>query len=717
MLAFENIQQPKSPYSKKPVSYQRDMIAQTLQQIQEFSGSMLVASTGLGKTVVAVHVALHLKKEDLIDNVMVIGPKAVRSSWKREMREAGLPCDYFVRQTFDKEDATKDGNLDEFEDIKKNINRQRWLLIIDESHEFRNRLKQDLSNRKNKGEEKRSFVRLREFIEKGNLKVLLLTGSPYARDVDNINNQLYLLPHTAESKALLPDYFPDDKAWFINDTNEFIKIPVASQLTTPHVAKYYGKQDEEGTYISFEKNKQYIPEITLHCITFPLHLEKELTKAIMDGYFKLKSRNAMFRESFNRLVKIAWTSSPLALQGVLESIADTPGGKNSYKEDLQFIFPRVERQKIINPIIKKLQQMKGINDDIKLQPLLTILNKACNNSKKVVIFCERRATVVYLFKRLKKLLPSLKVTATVEYSESENKFELKETKEIEKMLEQFAPTSNNAVGKHQETYDVFISTDAYSAGVNMQDASIVVNYDIDWIPIGPIQRAGRILRLWHSPRTVEIYTFVPFLKDTTELQYELINIDKTWNNLMERHQESKKIIDLPVLTTADSQEIKVSEIASDVIVESGQIKLDALADLEISPIFQHTAQLQLNRDYAESLPDDLISAKTYQNSEPSIYLLLIYNEKYHGIIYNPITEDLREPSFVNILDWIACEETTETAEVDYDKVEELSHVCIQKWCNKHQFIADDVERICTLYLVPENQKENLEDLLKQVSLR
>lgn len=61
ILALEDLQPLKSNYKKQPVSYQKDMIAQTLRQIREKNGSMLVASTGLGKTVVATLVAIHLR--------------------------------------------------------------------------------------------------------------------------------------------------------------------------------------------------------------------------------------------------------------------------------------------------------------------------------------------------------------------------------------------------------------------------------------------------------------------------------------------------------------------------------------------------------------------------------------------------------------------------------------------------------------------------------
>ncbi len=164
MLAFENIQPPKTRYTKKPVSYQIDMIAQTLRQMRDFNGSMIVASTGLGKTVVAVHVAIHLKEEDLIDNVMIIGLKAVGSNWQKEMREAGIYCEFFVQKIFDKKSYKEARRLEVFEEILEEVEEQRWLLIIDESHEFRNRHQQNLFNMIKNPPERKAFTRLRKLV-------------------------------------------------------------------------------------------------------------------------------------------------------------------------------------------------------------------------------------------------------------------------------------------------------------------------------------------------------------------------------------------------------------------------------------------------------------------------------------------------------------------------------------------------------------------------
>jgi len=717
MLAFENLQPVKTRYKKDPVSYQVDMIAQTLRQIKESSGSMLVASTGLGKTVVAIHVALHLKNEDIIDNVMIVGPKSVRSNWQQEIMRAGLPYHYFVRQAFDKKSIKQDHSLEDFLNIQNSLEEQRWLLIIDESHEFRNRFKQDLFNMKKNPEQRLAFIRLREFCKKGkeNIKVLLLTGSPYARDIDNINNQLFLLPHTDESRVnqiLLPDYIDDARAWIVNNADEFIHLPVSSQLTTPHVAKYYGQQEGNNIYINFGENRRYIPKINLHTITFPLIFEAELTNAILGGCFDVNSSKPVFRELFKRMVKIAWASSPLSLQGVLERVSDTPGGNNAYDfKKLDFIWDREQRQSLLEPLIKKLKKLSQ-DYDVKLQALYSIIQKAQINSQKIIIFCERRATVVYLYQSLKKTLPTLKVTATIEDSNDSQKFEMKETKELEKLIKQFAPIGNDVMEESEITYDVFISTDAHGVGVNMQDASIVINYDIDWTPIGPTQRAGRILRFWHSPRTIEIYAFVPTLTSATNLQDVSIEIQKRWKNLMIRHQESKKIIDMPVLTVDETQELNLIEMASKTTIQSGELNLEALADVDISPYYQHTAKLQMNRQYALNIADDIVSARTYSEKTPSIYVLLLYNKVYHGVFYNPLKGELREPPMIEkILEVIACDEETEIASVDYDAVEELSHSCIQAWCEKNNVKPKDVERICALYLKPEKAEDSLESLL------
>ncbi len=194
-----------------------------------------------------------------------------------------------------------------------------------------------------------------------------------------------------EQNHLFREEKKDINAWCINDIDEFINLSVASQLTTPHVAKYYGQKEGLETYINFGKERHYVPNIILHSINFSLILQDELTEAIVKGYFNLKSKNIMFKDLFNRLVKIAWASSPLSLQGVLERIADTPGGENSFNfHKLEFVFSREDRENVLRPIIAKLKRINqnlNQNLDLKFQILSALIKEqVLEKQQKVIIF-------------------------------------------------------------------------------------------------------------------------------------------------------------------------------------------------------------------------------------------------------------------------------------------------------------------------------------------
>lgn len=56
---------------------------------------------------------------------------------------------------------------------------------------------------------------------------------------------------------------------------------------------------------------------------------------------------------------------------------------------------------------------------------------------------------------------------------------------------------------------VLIATDVLSEGQNLQDAHIVINYDLPWAIIRLIQRAGRVDRIGQQSDTIRCYSFVP----------------------------------------------------------------------------------------------------------------------------------------------------------------------------------------------------------------
>jgi hypothetical protein len=73
----------------------------------------------------------------------------------------------------------------------------------------------------------------------------------------------------------------------------------------------------------------------------------------------------------------------------------------------------------------------------------------------------------------------------------------------------FSPLSNNKQIKKTEELRVLIATDVLSEGQNLQDAHIIVNYDLPWAIIRLIQRAGRVDRIGQQSNTILCYSFVP----------------------------------------------------------------------------------------------------------------------------------------------------------------------------------------------------------------
>ena len=56
---------------------------------------------------------------------------------------------------------------------------------------------------------------------------------------------------------------------------------------------------------------------------------------------------------------------------------------------------------------------------------------------------------------------------------------------------------------------VLVATDVLSEGQNLQDAAIVVNYDLPWAIIRLVQRAGRVDRIGQHSDIIYCYTFLP----------------------------------------------------------------------------------------------------------------------------------------------------------------------------------------------------------------
>jgi hypothetical protein len=138
--------------------------------------------------------------------------------------------------------------------------------------------------------------------------------------------------------------------------------------------------------------------------------------------------------------------------------------------------------------LKDLRDFSPAKDD-KLQTLIELLkNHPLLGRHKVLIFSEYRDTARYLYKALK--AAGLAHLAEVDSGSGGDRGEA---------ITAFAPYYNDsssaqlaAQGKAETR--VLISTDVLSEGLNLQDASLMINYDLHWNPVRLMQRIGRVDR-------------------------------------------------------------------------------------------------------------------------------------------------------------------------------------------------------------------------------
>jgi hypothetical protein len=155
---------------------------------------------------------------------------------------------------------------------------------------------------------------------------------------------------------------------------------------------------------------------------------------------------------------------------------------------------RQDCEKIISMIL--LCDKWNPQTDQKLNCLEELLKKT-HKDDKVLIFTQYSDTANYIYRQLRKRGFKQIDRAT---GGSANPTTI---------VEHFSPVSNKAnIAKENETR-ILVATDVLSEGQNLQDAHVIVNYDLPWAIIRLIQRAGRVDRIDQSSEKIFCYSFFP----------------------------------------------------------------------------------------------------------------------------------------------------------------------------------------------------------------
>lgn len=177
--------------------FQKDGVKGAINKILAHNGCIIADSVGLGKTYEALAIIKYFELRN--DKVLVLCPKKLRENWTVYQAQNNSPLNPFVNDRFGYT-VLSHTDLSREDGFSGDINLAtiNWgnfdLVVIDESHNFRNNTKGKRDEEGNRIRKSR-YERLMEDIVSSGIKtkVLLLSATPVNNNLKDLRNQLYFM--------------------------------------------------------------------------------------------------------------------------------------------------------------------------------------------------------------------------------------------------------------------------------------------------------------------------------------------------------------------------------------------------------------------------------------------------------------------------------------------------------------------------------------------
>ncbi|WP_318719991.1 MULTISPECIES: C-terminal helicase domain-containing protein [unclassified Roseofilum] len=329
----------------------------------------------------------------------------------------------------------------------------------------------------------------------------------------------------------------------------------------------------------------------------------------------------------------------------------------------------------LNEILERLQKIHqsveaGKDSDRKLiafkDLLLTLKNQ------KILVFSYFKDTATYIHAQLKNDKDWCEAVGfpTIDLITGNTPGKQREIK-----VKRFAPKANTeseeerkAIAQHP--IDILICTDVLSEGQNLQDAGILVNYDLHWNPVRMIQRAGRIDRLGTDYETLYIYNCFPeeglesLLHLVERLQKRIADIDNNVGldaSVLGEEISNRSLEELQRLKQADSEAEKQA-ILEELEQVSDLVSLDEMR-LPLLEFMQRIGQ-----EVVSEIPMGIHSTKYLTINDPQyreggVFLAFKASDRHFWYFYprqdgqicldtNLLITDLRK-----LFNWLKCQES------------------------------------------------------------
>ena len=555
--------------------FQEDAIARIWTRMKKYGGCIVADSVGLGKTWIAKKILERIGYYER-KNILIVCPAQLREMWKKELKKIDVKENILSQEELaldsylDKAKKALGGRLDDVE-----------LIVVDESHNFRNPLSNRWEN---------FFTLANDYLSKSGRRpcMLFLTATPINNTPWDLYWQIMLLvlmDRSAFVKENVPDLFKffkqaQENPALLNDLLNEISI----RRTRNYIMENY-----KDAFITIElpggetkEQKIIFPDRKLENINYQLdkaykgmykEISNTLTEKLEMAYYKileyrkvgiqseeekltlgrmiaiggifrtillkrLESSVDAFRKSisnhveFLKKLKIYLKSEKLLTKEAYfkylmnldeefegERLSDTLTEFKIKEYNSEDLFKDIDKDIVLlEAILEKVNKIKP-EDDSKLKVLKDKLLELSRDGQ-VVLFTYYADTLNYIFSEIAKdkRFDGIKIEAISGSGKTG-----KNPQQRENIIEDFSA----------KKIDILLSTDILSEGQNLQTAKYLINYDLHWNPTRMIQRAGRIDRIGSPYQRIFVYNFFPedeleaLLKLVEILQGKIIDIDKS----------------------------------------------------------------------------------------------------------------------------------------------------------------------------------------------
>ncbi len=551
------------PESKVELTeFQDDAVRRVFSRLQKYRCILVADSVGLGKTWIAKKVieefGFYRRKRFL-----VICPAQLRGMWSQETKNLILTESILSQEELASQDFLKKAK----ETIGGDL-RDIDLLVVDESHNFRNPLSNRWEN---------LFTLIKDHISKGGKRpyVLFLTATPINNTIWDLYWQIMLLV-TMDRLAFVKENISDlfqffkevekkDNPTLLNDLLNEISI----RRTRDYIKRNYPNATINGKKVIF-------PERRLENMSYKLGstykgmyrtIARALTEELTMAYYRILEYKKAEKLSVEEQLALG---RMIALEGIFRTImlkrleSSVEAFRKSVTKHLDFLHQLKEHlrqgklltkeafNRYLMSVDEELEEyvetLADFNvDEYYIEKLFADIDKDASVLTGILaqvntIRPEDDAKLLEFKKRLRELVSKGQVIVftyyadTLEYihGQSENSKEFAGLR-IEKISGATPPSKrDNIVNEFlAKKIDILISTDVLSEGMNLQSAQFVINYDLHWNPTRMIQRAGRIDRIGSPFKEIFVYNVFPedeleeLLRLVQILQNKIIDIDES----------------------------------------------------------------------------------------------------------------------------------------------------------------------------------------------